>query len=47
MAAVAKIALASIAPVVTLYVNDYNAPARGAYLRAGFAEQGTFMSVLF
>jgi predicted GNAT family acetyltransferase len=47
MAAVAKIALASIAPVVTLYVNDYNAPARGAYLRAGFTEQGTFMSVLF
>jgi uncharacterized protein len=47
MAAVASIALASIAPVVTLYVNDYNAPARAAYLRAGFAEQGTFMSVLF
>jgi hypothetical protein len=47
MAAVAKIALASIAPVVTLYVNDYNAPARGAYLRAGFTDQGTFMSVLF
>ena len=47
MAAVAKISLASIAPVVTLYVNDYNAPARAAYLRAGFTETGTFMSVLF
>jgi uncharacterized protein len=32
---------------VTLYVNDYNAPARAAYRRAGFIEAGTFMSVLF
>lgn len=46
MAAVVKAAL-DLAPVVTLYVNDFNAPARAAYLRAGFAEVGTFMSVLF
>ena len=47
MAAVVAIALESIAPIVTLYVNDYNAPARAAYRRAGFIEAGTFMSVLF
>ena len=47
MAAVVVEAARSIAPVVSLYVNDYNAPARAAYLRAGFAETGRFMSVLF
>jgi uncharacterized protein len=47
VAAVVAKALASIAPVVSLYVNDYNAPARAAYRRAGFDEVGTFMSVLF
>jgi hypothetical protein len=47
MAAVVAIAIESIAPIVTLYVNDYNAPARAAYRRAGFIEAGTFMSVLF
>jgi len=47
MAAVVKHALDYFAPVVSLYVNDYNAPARAAYRRAGFAEVGTFMSVLF
>jgi uncharacterized protein len=33
--------------VVSLYVNDFNLPARAAYKRVGFAEVGTFMSVLF
>ncbi|MBO0803175.1 MAG: GNAT family N-acetyltransferase [Nocardiopsaceae bacterium] len=47
MAAVVNAARESIAPVVSLYVNDFNAPARAAYLRAGFAEIGEFMSVLF
>jgi predicted GNAT family acetyltransferase len=47
MAAVVTEALRSIAPVVSLYVNDYNAPARAAYRRVGFAETGLFMSVLF
>src|SRR5215472_18876879 len=47
MAAVVNEARASIAPVVSLYVNDFNHPARAAYLRAGFAEVGRLMSVLF
>jgi len=46
MAAVVRAAL-RMAPVVSLYVNDYNLPARAAYRRAGFADVGTFMSVLF
>ncbi|MER5888776.1 GNAT family N-acetyltransferase [Streptomyces sp. NPDC001941] len=47
MAAVLRHALADVAPVVSLYVNDYNAPARAAYRRVGFRETGAFMSVLF
>jgi len=47
MAAVVAAARASIAPVVSLYVNDYNAPALAAYRRVGFTERGAFMSVLF
>ncbi|KUH36219.1 MULTISPECIES: GNAT family N-acetyltransferase [Streptomyces] len=47
MAAVLRHALADVAPVVSLYVNDYNAPARAAYRRVGFREVGAFMSVLF
>lgn len=47
MAAVLRYALADIAPVVSLYVNDYNTPARRSYARVGFKETGAFMSVLF
>jgi predicted GNAT family acetyltransferase len=47
MAAVVQEARRSIAPVVSLYVNDFNIPARAAYRRAGFSQVGTFMSVLF
>jgi uncharacterized protein len=47
MAAVVAEARRAISPVVSLYVNDFNAPARAAYRRAGFAEVGEFMSVLF
>lgn len=47
MAAVLQYALADVAPVVSLYVNDYNTPARAAYRRVGFDEVGAFMSVLF
>jgi hypothetical protein len=47
MATVVAEAQRSIAPVVSLYVNDFNAPARAAYRRAGFAQVDTFMSVLF
>jgi uncharacterized protein len=47
MAAVVRQALRTIAPVVSLYVNDFNLPARAAYRRVGFTEVGTFASVLF
>ncbi|WP_242573337.1 GNAT family N-acetyltransferase [Streptomyces sp. NP-1717] len=47
MAAVVRYALADVAPVVSLYVNDYNIPARASYRRVGFREVGAFMSVLF
>jgi predicted GNAT family acetyltransferase len=46
-AAVVAEALRSVAPVVSLYVNDYNVPARRAYQRVGFENVGTFSSVLF
>jgi predicted GNAT family acetyltransferase len=47
VAAVVAEALRSVAPVVSLYVNDFNTPARAAYRRVGFDEVDTFMSVLF
>ncbi|BFV57071.1 GNAT family N-acetyltransferase [Kitasatospora sp. CMC57] len=47
MAAVLGYALRDVAPVVSLYVNDYNVRARAAYARVGFREVGAFMSVLF
>lgn len=47
MAAVVEHALRDIAPIVSLYVNDYNEAARATYRRVGFADHGTFMSVLF
>jgi predicted GNAT family acetyltransferase len=46
-AAVVEYARTAIAPVVSLYVNDYNTAARAAYQRVGFTQVGTFASVLF
>jgi predicted GNAT family acetyltransferase len=47
MASVVAAARRTLAPVVSLYVNDFNAPARAAYHRVGFTQVGEFMSVLF
>jgi predicted GNAT family acetyltransferase len=47
MAAVTRDALHRVAPTVSLYVNDYNTPARRVYARCGFAPAGTFATVLF
>ncbi|SFE74987.1 GNAT family N-acetyltransferase [Blastococcus tunisiensis] len=46
-AAVVEYARASIAPVVSLYVNDFNAAARASYRKVGFREVGQYASVLF
>ena len=46
-AAVVEYARTTIAPIVSLYVNDYNTAARSAYQRVGFAEVGTYASILF
>jgi predicted GNAT family acetyltransferase len=47
MSAVVADALRTVAPVVSLYVNDFNAPALAVYERCGFRQVGTFASVLF
>lgn len=46
MASVALHARTHQAPLVTLYVNDYNLPARRTYQRVGFQDVGTFATVL-
>jgi len=46
-AAVVEYARTTIAPVVSLYVNDFNQAARAAYRRVGFREVGRYASVLF
>ncbi len=47
MAAVVEQARLDIAPVVSLYVNDFNVPARRAYERVGFVQTATFATVMF
>ncbi|MGC4895743.1 GNAT family N-acetyltransferase [Micromonospora sp. DT31] len=47
MAAVVRDALARVAPTVSLYVNDFNQPARRVYERCGFRAVGTLATVLF
>jgi hypothetical protein len=47
MAAVVELARRRVAPVVSLYVNDYNLAALAMYRRVGFRQVGTFCSVLF
>ncbi|MFF3856922.1 GNAT family N-acetyltransferase [Micromonospora sp. NPDC002575] len=47
MAAVTRDALLRVAPTVSLYVNDFNQPARRVYERCGFRPVGTLATVLF
>jgi predicted GNAT family acetyltransferase len=47
MAAVVDYARTHVAPVVSLYVNDFNTSAVAAYRRVGFQTVGTFATVLF
>jgi len=36
-----------LAPVVSLYVNEWNEPARAAYARVGFEQTATFATMMF
>lgn len=47
MAAVVQMALENVAPVVSLYVNAHNAPARAVYERVGFRQTAEFTTVMF
>lgn len=47
MATVVDICLREIAPIVSLYVNAHNTPARATYNRAGFEQVGTFATLMF
>lgn len=47
MASVVSLTRRSIAPIVSLYVNDFNTAARKSYRRVGFTEVGEFATVLF
>lgn len=46
MSAVVSYALSQVAPLVSLYVNDFNLPARRTYERVGMRESGRFATVL-
>ncbi len=47
MAATVRLARMHIAPVVSLYVNDFNTVARRTYESCGFRQHETFATVLF
>jgi predicted GNAT family acetyltransferase len=47
MAAVATAVLRDLAPVVSLYVNEHNEPARRSYATVGFVEHTRFATILF
>ena len=47
MAAVVELVRREIAPTVSLYVNEWNTPARRAYERVGFRESARFSTVMF
>ena len=47
MAAVVHLVRAQVAPVVSLYVNEWNSPARAVYERVGFRETARFATIMF
>ena len=47
MAAVVQAALADVAPVVSLYVNEHNVAARRVYATVGFEQTAEFTTVMF
>ncbi|WP_028047017.1 DUF4081 domain-containing GNAT family N-acetyltransferase [Cellulomonas sp. URHE0023] len=47
MAAVVQASRSEVAPLVSLYVNNYNARALAAYRAVGFRQVGTYATVLF
>ena len=46
-AVVAHVLDSGLAPVVSLYVNEWNAPARASYARVGFEQTATFATMMF
>ena len=47
MAAVVAHTLEHVAPIVSLYVNDFNIKALATYEKVGFRQVGSYATVLF